>query len=120
MTALATNLPWLIAGVLVIAVLYSSVGHAGASGYIAVMSLLSVAPSTIKPVALLLNIAVALIGTTQFYRAGYFRWTLFWPFALAAVPCAALGGYLQLPADTFKWLVGAALSASGWARTSGA
>lgn len=102
-------LPWLIAGVALIALLYSSVGHAGASGYIAVMSLLSVAPATIKPVALLLNVAVALIGSTQFYRAGYFRWPLFWPFALMAAPCAALGGYLQLPAEHFKLLLGIAL-----------
>ena len=105
----AELLPWLIAGVAVIALLYSSVGHAGASGYIAVMSLLSVAPATIKPVALILNVAVALIGSAQFYRAGYFRWPLFWPFALAAVPCAALGGYWQLPAETFKLLLGIAL-----------
>ena len=102
-------LPWLIVGVAVIALLYASVGHAGASGYIAVMSLLSIAPATVKPVALMLNVAVALIGTTQFYRAGHFRWSLFWPFAIAAVPCAALGGYLQLPAATFKLLVGIAL-----------
>lgn len=105
----AELLPWLIAAVAVVAVLYSSVGHAGASGYIAVMSLLSIAPATIKPVALLLNVAVALIGTMQFTRAGHFRWSLFWPFALAAVPCAALGGYLQLPVATFKMLVGIAL-----------
>lgn len=104
-----TLLPWLIAGVFIIAVLYASVGHAGASGYIAVMSLLSVAPATIKPVALLLNIAVACIGSVQFWRAGYFRWPLFWPFALAAVPFAALGGWLQLPAEGFKLLLGAAL-----------
>jgi len=102
-------LPQLLAGVALIALLYASVGHAGASGYIAVMSLLSVAPVTIKPVALMLNVAVALIGTTQFTRAGHFRWSLFWPFAVAAVPAAALGGYLQLPADTFKLLVGLAL-----------
>lgn len=105
----AELLPWLIAGVALIALLYSSVGHAGASGYIAVMGLLSLAPATIKPVALMLNVAVALIGSTQFYRAGHFRWPLFWPFAIAAVPCAALGGYLQLPADTFKLLLGLAL-----------
>lgn len=109
MSELAANLPWLIAGVLVIAVLYSSVGHAGASGYIAVMSLLSIVPATIKPVALVLNVAVALIGTRQFTRAGHFRWSLFWPFALVAVPCAALGGTLQLPAETFELLVGMAL-----------
>jgi uncharacterized protein len=102
-------LPWLMIGVAVVAALYASVGHAGASGYIAVMSLLSMAPATIKPVALMLNVAVASIGSFQFWWAGHFRWPLFWPFALAAMPCAALGGYLQLPAEHFKLLVGLAL-----------
>ena len=59
----------LTAAVFAVAVLYSSVGHAGASGYIAVMSLLSVAPAEIKPIALALNILVASIGTCQFWRA---------------------------------------------------
>lgn len=62
----------LIAGVFVIAVLYSSVGHTGASGYIAVMSLLSLAPAVIKPTALSLNILIASIATWQLYRAGHF------------------------------------------------
>ena len=93
-------------GILIIATLYSSVGHAGASGYIAVMSLLSVAPETIKPTALALNILVASIGAWQFWRAGHFSWKLFWPFALLSVPLAFLGGYLNLPAHVFKVLVG--------------
>lgn len=93
-------------GVLVVAFLYSSVGHAGASGYIAVMSLLSLAPEVIKPTALTLNILVASIGTFQFWRAGYFSWRLFWPFALLAVPMAFVGGYLNLPAQVFKIVVG--------------
>ena len=93
-------------GVLVVAFLYSSVGHAGASGYIAVMSLMSLAPDVIKPTALTLNILVASIGTWQFWRAGYFSWRLFWPFALLAVPMAFVGGYLNLPAQVFKVMVG--------------
>lgn len=96
-------------GVLVVAFLYSSVGHAGASGYIAVMSLLSLAPEVIKPTALTLNILVASIGTWQFWRVGYFSWRLFWPFALLAVPFAFVGGYLNLPAQVFKILVGVVL-----------
>ena len=96
-------------GVLVVAFLYSSVGHAGASGYIAVMSLLSLAPDVIKPTALTLNILVASIGTFQFWRAGYFSWKLFWPFALLAVPAAFVGGYLNLPAQVFKIAVGVIL-----------
>lgn len=96
-------------GIFVIALLYSSVGHAGASGYIAVMSLLSLAPAVIKPTALTLNILVASIGAWQFWRAGHFRWTLFWPFALLSIPLAFLGGYLNLPTPLFKLLVGVVL-----------
>lgn len=96
----------LTAGVFAIALLYSSVGHAGASGYIAVMSLLSLAPAEIKPIALALNILVASIGSWQFWRAGHFAWSLFWPFAILAVPFAFLGGYLNLPTQVFKVVVG--------------
>ncbi|HKX99435.1 MAG TPA: sulfite exporter TauE/SafE family protein [Steroidobacteraceae bacterium] len=99
----------LVAGVFVIALLYSSVGHAGASGYIAVMSLLSLAPAEIKPIALALNILVASIGSWQFWRAGHFSWSLFWPFALLSVPFAFLGGYLNLPTQAFKIVVGIVL-----------
>ncbi len=93
-------------GILVIAFLYSSVGHAGASGYIAMMSLLSVAPGAIKPTALTLNILVASIATFQFWRAGHFSWRLFWPFALLSVPFAFLGGYFNLPTHIFKVAMG--------------
>jgi uncharacterized protein len=99
----------LLGGVFIIAVLYSAVGHAGASGYIAVMSLLSLAPAVIKPSALALNILVASIATWQFLRAGYFSWRLFWPFALLAVPLAFIGGYVALPDYGFKFLVGLVL-----------
>jgi uncharacterized protein len=99
----------LLGGVFIIAVLYSAVGHAGASGYIAVMSLLSLSPAVIKPSALALNILVASIGTWQFMRAGYFSWRLFWPFALLAVPLAFVGGYVALPDYGFKILVGLVL-----------
>ena len=99
----------LSAAILAIAFLYSSVGHAGASGYIAVMSLFSIAPADIKPTALVLNILVACIGTWQFWRAGYFSWRLFWPFALLAVPMAFVGGYVNLPTHIFKVLVGVVL-----------
>ena len=103
------QLSFLTAAILVVAFLYSSVGHAGASGYIAVMSLFSLAPAVIKPTALTLNILVATIGTWQFWRAGHFSWRLFWPFAVLAIPAAFLGGYLNLPAHVFKILVGVVL-----------
>jgi len=96
-------------GALTVAVLYSSVGHAGASGYIAVMTLAGLAPEFIRPTALLLNILVASLTTYQFYRAGHFSWRLFWPFAVMSVPCAFLGGYLSLPTPIFKIVIGIVL-----------
>src|SRR5713101_1970671 len=95
--------------ILVVAFLYSSVGHAGASGYIAVMTLFGLAPTVIKPAALVLNILVATLTAWQFWRAGHFSWRLFWPFALLSVPFAFLGGYLNLPTHIFKVLVGVVL-----------
>jgi uncharacterized membrane protein YfcA len=92
-----------------VAFLYSTVGHAGASGYIAVMSLFGLAATTIRPTALTLNILVSTLTTIQFARAGHFSWKMFWPFALLAVPMAFLGGYVTLPTQVFKILVGAVL-----------
>jgi uncharacterized membrane protein YfcA len=93
----------------VIAFFYSSVGHAGASGYIAVMTLFGLSTATIRPTALVLNILVALIASFQFWRAGHFSWKLFWPFALLSVPAAYFGGYLQLPARVLKIIIGLVL-----------
>lgn len=104
---------FLMAGCFIVSVLYSSVGHAGASGYIAVMSLVNLAPEEIKPAALSLNILVATIATYKFYNAGYFSWSLFWPFALFSVPAAFIGGYIMLPAGVFNLLVGVILFLSG-------
>ncbi len=100
---------FILLAVFAVAFLYSSVGHAGASGYIAVLALAGFAPDVIKPTALVLNILVASIGAFLFWRAGHFQWKLFWPFALMAAPMAYLGGYLNLPAHLFKILVGAVL-----------
>ena len=95
--------------ILVAAVLYSSVGHAGASGYLAAMAFFGVAPEEMRPAALSLNILVATIATVRFCRAGCFSWSIFWPFALASVPFALAGGYLTLPGTVFKPLVGCVL-----------
>lgn len=92
-----------------IALLYSTVGHAGASGYLATMALLSFPPAVMKPTALALNIIVALVTSFRFYQAGHFSWRLFWPFALASVPMAYLGGSLGIHATVYKILVGLAL-----------
>ena len=95
--------------ILAAAMLYSSVGHAGASGYLAAMALLSVEPAVMKPTALCLNILVASITTYQFVRAGCFSWQLFWPFAVASVPAAYVGGAITLPGEYYRPLVGAVL-----------
>ena len=95
--------------ILVIAVLYSSVGHAGASGYLAAMALLGVAPEVMKPTALVLNILVASVATLRFVRAGVFSWSLFWPLAVTSVPMAFVGGMLHLPAHWYKPVVGVVL-----------
>jgi uncharacterized membrane protein YfcA len=89
--------------------LYSSVGHAGASGYLAAMALFGLAPDIMKPTALLLNILVASIATFQFYRAGYFSWNIFWPFALGSIPFAFIGGALSLPGSFYKQVLGLVL-----------
>ena len=92
-----------------IALLYSTVGHAGASGYLATMALLSFAPEVMKPTALALNIIVALVTTARFAMAGHFSWRLFWPFAIASFPLAYLGGGMSVDATIYKILVGIAL-----------
>jgi uncharacterized protein len=108
------TLAWLCIGLFAVALLYSSVGHAGASGYIAVMSLMGLSLSTIKPTALALNILVASLASWQFVRAGHFSWRLFWPFAALAVPASYLGGYVDLPTSTLKALLGVVLLISAW------
>jgi uncharacterized membrane protein YfcA len=104
-----TDVVLLFVAIGVIAFLYSSVGHAGASGYIATMTLFGIAPIVIRPTALVLNILVASIGTFQFWRAGHFSWKLFWPFALLSIPAAYLGGYVQPSASILRILIGIVL-----------
>ena len=102
----------LSACILAVAVLYSSVGHGGASGYIAILALFSLAPAAFKPTALVLNILVSAIATFNFSRAGHFSWRLFWPFAATSIPFSFLGGCLRLPTHVYQPLVGIVLLAS--------
>jgi uncharacterized membrane protein YfcA len=91
------------------AVLYASVGHAGASAYLAAMALVGIAPATMRPTALALNILVASIVTVRFQLAGQLRWRAVAPFLLGSVPLAFLGGFLTLPPGIYKPLAGVVL-----------
>jgi uncharacterized protein len=91
------------------AVLYASVGHAGASAYLAAMALAGVAPATMRPTALALNILVASIVTVRFHLAGQIRWRAIVPFLIGSVPFAFIGGALTLPPGTYKTLAGVVL-----------
>ena len=91
------------------AVLYSSVGHAGASGYLAAMALAGVAPATMKPTALALNILAAVIVTARFHLAGHVRWRPLVPFVVGSVPAAFIGGAIVLPSVVYKPFVGLVL-----------
>lgn len=91
------------------AALYSSVGHGGASSYIALMALFGVAPAVMRPTALVLNVIVASFGSARFIRAGMFRWRTLWPFLIGALPFAFVGGAIKLPGDYYRPLVGVVL-----------
>ena len=93
----------------IMAFLYASVGHGGASGYLAVMALFAIAPPLMKQTALLLNLGVSLMSFLAFYRQGYFKWNLFWPFALGSIPTAFMGARIPLTDSTYKQILGACL-----------
>jgi uncharacterized membrane protein YfcA len=101
---------WIIAlSLLVIGFLYSSVGHGGASGYIAVLSLFGVMPAAYKPLILIINIIVASLAFIQFYRAGYFKWRLCWPFLITSIPLAFVGSQVPVQDKFYNFLLGLAL-----------
>ncbi|HXV74613.1 MAG TPA: TSUP family transporter, partial [Sphingomonadales bacterium] len=102
------------------AALYTSVGHAGASGYLAAMALFGLAPTEMRPAALALNILVASFSTYRYWRAGYHDFRLLLPFAIASVPAAFLGGLIAVPGGIYRPRVGVvlALSAVQFARTA--
>jgi uncharacterized membrane protein YfcA len=93
----------------IMAFLYASVGHGGASGYLAVMAIFAVAPALMKQTALILNLGVSLFAFYQFYRQGYFRLALFWPFALTSVPMSYLGAQFVLSDANYKRILGVCL-----------
>lgn len=89
-----------------VALLYSSVGHAGATGYLAVMALAGVQPALMKPTALILNIVVASIAVYKYYKKGAILLPLLIPLIVVSIPCAYLGGSINLPPQYYKPLVG--------------
>jgi uncharacterized membrane protein YfcA len=95
------------------AALYTSVGHAGASAYIALMALFGLAPSAMRPTALALNILVASFTSFRYLHAGLFRWRTLWPFLIGALPFAIIGGAIQLPGQFYRPLVGVILIIAG-------
>lgn len=105
---------WLLLLIAIAAVLYSSVGYGGASGYLAAMALFGMEPAMMKPAALTMNIFVTTLVLARLARAGYFNWRLFLPFAAGSLPLAFIGGALTLNSAVYRVLVGLALLLAAW------
>lgn len=106
------NEAWFALLLAVVACLYASVGHGGASAYIALMTLAGYGPEIVRPAALLLNLCVSAVAFLQFNHAGHFRWGMFWPFAVASVPCAWLGARIEPDTILYKRILALCLLAS--------
>lgn len=106
---------WMIlfAAVFIVAFFYSSVGHGGATGYLAALSLIGVAPASARVAVLLANVLVASVAWWRFWKAGHFDWRVLLAFALASVPFALLGSKVPIPPHTYKLVLGAVLMAAG-------
>lgn len=100
---------WLAILFLLVATLYSSVGHAGASGYLAAMALIGLAPEQMRPTALALNLLVGAIGLFRFWRGGFVRWRNILPFVLASAPAAFFSAQIKLPKDSYSMLLAGVL-----------
>jgi len=93
----------------IVAFLYASVGHGGASGYLALMAIFAISPAVMKPTALLLNLFVSSTSFIQFYRGGHFKWKMFWPFAAASIPLSFVGGTMAIESALYKKILGVLL-----------
>jgi uncharacterized membrane protein YfcA len=111
-----TTLCWvaLIAAVFAVAFFYSSVGHGGATGYLAALALIGIAPASAKVAVLIANIFVASIAFWRFYKAGHFDWRIFLSFAVSSIPLAYLGSKIHVSPQTYKIALGAVLSVAGF------
>ena len=107
-------IPVLAVCIFIVAALYASVGHGGASGYLAIMALFSLHPEALKPTALMLNIVVAGVGTYLYCSAGQFSWRVFWPFVMTSIPMSFLGGTFNLPPEYYRPLLGMMLFYAAW------
>jgi uncharacterized membrane protein YfcA len=107
-------IPFLAICIFIVAMMYASVGHGGASGYLAVMALLGLAPAALKPTALLLNIVVAGVGSYLYLSARQFSWKVFWPFVVTSIPASFIGGYFSLPPHLYRPALGAVLIFAAW------
>ncbi len=96
----------------IVAFLYASVGHGGASGYLALMVLFEISPLIMKPSALLLNIFVSAIAFFQYYRQGFFKWKLLFPFIITSIPLSFIGAKIQIDAHTYKVILATCLFAA--------
>lgn len=104
---------FLLAAVLAVAFFYSSVGHGGATGYLAALALLGVAPASARVAVLITNILVAGVAWWRFRRAGHFEWKPLLMFAVASVPCAVLGSKVHVSVQTYKLVLGSVLALAG-------
>ena len=93
----------------IVAFLYASVGHGGASGYLALMALYGFAPDVMKPTALILNLFVSLSSFILFYKGGHFKWKIFLPFIITSIPLSFIGGAMSLDAQVYKKILGVLL-----------
>lgn len=107
-------IPYLAVCIFVVAMMYASVGHGGASGYLAIMALFSLHPEALKPTALMLNIVVAGVGTYLYCSAGQFSWRIFWPFVIISIPMSFLGGTFNLPPEIYRPALGMVLLFAAW------
>lgn len=101
--------PLLLVLLAVVAFLYASVGHGGASGYLALMSLFAFPVTFMKPTALVLNILVSAISFYFFYREKKFEWKLFYPFAITSIPFSFLGGMVTIETHWYKIILATVL-----------
>ena len=106
--------PFLAICIFIVAMLYASVGHGGASGYLAIMALFSLHPEALKPTALLLNIVVAGVGSYLYLSARQFSWKVFWPFVITSIPASFIGGYFTLPPNIYRPILGVVLLFAAW------